>query len=278
MSMQLMPTDAAIIESLALKGDISGLNPTQKVQYYATLCERMGLDPTTQPFLPLRLNGKEILYASKGATDQLAKVNKVNRAIVAREKIEDVYVVTARATLPDGRAEDSIGAVPIGNLKGEALANALMKAETKAKRRVTLSICGLGMLDESELETIPDNAKAPAEPIPILPIVQEEKPKSLLPEGWETEIEQKQALKVLTERRKQIGLTPEQVSVMAARITGKTTGSKELSKAHFVELYTEIDELGKHNEVKNPVVPAFDDLDLDSDDAVNQMFPSGATQ
>ncbi|BEJ60493.1 hypothetical protein B10172_05150 [Campylobacter jejuni] len=29
-----------------------------------------------------------------------------------------------------------------------------MKAITKAKRRVTLSICGLGMLDESELETI----------------------------------------------------------------------------------------------------------------------------
>jgi len=30
-----------------------------------------------------------------------------------------------------------------------------MKCETKAKRRATLSICGLGMLDESELETIP---------------------------------------------------------------------------------------------------------------------------
>jgi hypothetical protein len=34
--------------------------------------------------------------------------------------------------------------------------NALMKAVTKAKRRVTLSICGLGMLDETEVETIPD--------------------------------------------------------------------------------------------------------------------------
>ena len=28
-----------------------------------------------------------------------------------------------------------------------------MKCETKAKRRVTLSICGLGMLDETEVET-----------------------------------------------------------------------------------------------------------------------------
>jgi hypothetical protein len=44
--------------------------------------------------------------------------------------------------------------VPLGNLKGDALANALTKSETKAKRRVTLSIAGLGWLDETELETI----------------------------------------------------------------------------------------------------------------------------
>ena len=33
--------------------------------------------------------------------------------------------------------------------------NAKLKAITKAKRRVTLSICGLGFLDETEIETIP---------------------------------------------------------------------------------------------------------------------------
>jgi hypothetical protein len=38
---------------------------------------------------------------------------------------------------------------------GDVLANALMKAETKAKRRVTLSLAGLGWLDETELDTIP---------------------------------------------------------------------------------------------------------------------------
>jgi hypothetical protein len=33
--------------------------------------------------------------------------------------------------------------------------NALMKAVTKAKRRLTLSLVGLGWLDETEVETIP---------------------------------------------------------------------------------------------------------------------------
>ena len=39
------------------------------------------------------------------------------------------------------------------------LANAQMKAVTKGKRRLTLSLCGLGWLDETEIETIP-TAKA----------------------------------------------------------------------------------------------------------------------
>jgi len=64
--------------------------------------------------------------------------------------------------MPDGRSDESIGAVALGSLKGEAYANAIMKAETKAKRRVTLSVCGLGMLDENEVETIPD-----ARPVPV---------------------------------------------------------------------------------------------------------------
>jgi hypothetical protein len=65
-----------------------------------------------------------------------------------------VYEVVARACLPDGRCTESIGAVSIINLKGEAYANAVMKAETKAKRRATLDLLGLGVLDESEAESI----------------------------------------------------------------------------------------------------------------------------
>jgi hypothetical protein len=68
--------------------------------------------------------------------------------------VEDCYVVTARATTPI-RQDESIGAVNIAGLKGDVRANAMMKAETKAKRRVTLSICGLGMLDETEVDSIP---------------------------------------------------------------------------------------------------------------------------
>lgn len=154
-------SDPAVIEQ-ALMGNLDGLDSSQRAQFIVNVCNSLGLNPMTQPFEYIRLNGKLRLYAKKDCTDQLRKLNKISIQIAARENVGDVYVVTARATDATGRADESVGAVPIGNAKGDNLANALMKAETKAKRRVTLSICGLGFLDESELETVKD--KEPADP------------------------------------------------------------------------------------------------------------------
>jgi hypothetical protein len=144
-----------VIEQVIIKGNLKDLSPEQRVSYYKAVCDAAGLDSRLNPFEYMTLNGKEILYAKKSCTEQLRNNRKINLQIVSREKVGDCYVVTARAMMPDGREDESIGAVSIGKATGDNLANALMKAETKAKRRVTLSICGLGLLDETELETIP---------------------------------------------------------------------------------------------------------------------------
>jgi hypothetical protein len=151
------PLDPKVIESVLLGGDLSRLTPEQRIAYYNRVCESLGLNPLTQPFAYLRLNGKEILYAKKDATEQLRMRHgiSIDPKSFTREVIEGVYVVTAPASTPEGRTDVSTGAVAIEGLKGENRANAMMKAETKAKRRVTLSICGLGMLDETEIESIP---------------------------------------------------------------------------------------------------------------------------
>jgi hypothetical protein len=70
----------------------------------------------------------------------------------------DMVSVTAYATDKTGRTDADLGVVSVKGKQGDNLANAMMKAVTKAKRRVTLSICGLGWLDESELETVPTAA------------------------------------------------------------------------------------------------------------------------
>ena len=146
-----------IVSSLVIKGDLSGLNETQKVQYYNTLCERIGIDPATQPFKLIKFTrnnvSREILYADKGATQQLCKIYNISTEVRAKEDIGGVYVVTVRAS-NGARYTDEDGAVSIQGQKGEYLANSMMKAITKAKRRAVLALCGLGMLDETEVEAV----------------------------------------------------------------------------------------------------------------------------
>lgn len=149
------PVSAKTIESVLIQGNLRDLGPELKTQYYQEVCKSLGLNPLTQPFAYITLNGKEVLYAKRDCTEQLRKIHNVSLTITNREKIDDLYIVTARASLPSGRVDEKIGAVSVGSLKGEALANALMKAETKASRRVTLSIVGLGLLDETEVDSIP---------------------------------------------------------------------------------------------------------------------------
>lgn len=153
---QTQSIDMSKIEQVLIKGDLAGLNDGQRISYYRAVCETVGLNPLTKPFEFINLNGKTVLYALKACTDQLRQIYKVSIKITNRTTIEGVYVVTAGAQDASGRVDESTGAVQIAGLKGDALANAFMKAETKAKRRVTLSICGLGMLDETEVDSIPN--------------------------------------------------------------------------------------------------------------------------
>jgi hypothetical protein len=146
--------DPKVVASVLLHGDMEKLTEEQRAAYCLRVCETLGLNAHTQPFAFIRLNGKLVMYAKKDATEQLRKLHGVSITEVSSTRVEDVFVVTAKALDRDGRTDASTGAVAIGHLKGEALANGLMKAETKAKRRVTLSICGLGMLDETEVEDI----------------------------------------------------------------------------------------------------------------------------
>ncbi|QYH11961.1 hypothetical protein A0056_009395 [Campylobacter jejuni] len=149
LEMSFNPYELALV-----KGDLSKLSDVERASYVKNLCESLGLNMLTKPFEYIVLNGKLTLYANKSATDQLRQVRKVSITKTEVAQVGDIYMVTAYAATPDGRTDCDTGALNIKNLGGDNLANAIMKAITKAKRRVTLSICGLGMLDESELETI----------------------------------------------------------------------------------------------------------------------------
>lgn len=147
-----------IMANVIINGDLSGLNKMQQIDYYNYICNSLGLNPLTKPFDYLTIDGKVVLYARKDCTEQLRKIHKISLKIIREEAIDGILVATCEATLPNGRSDADIGAVSIKGEAGKSLANCHMKAVTKAKRRVTLSICGLGVLDESEIEGI-DSAR-----------------------------------------------------------------------------------------------------------------------
>ncbi len=181
----LVKTDAQeIMEAVLIKGDLSKLTPQERNNYYSETCRSLGLNPLTRPFDYITLNGKMTLYAKRDCADQLRKLNGVNIEIVDKTIEGQLFAVTVRAKDRTGRQDEDMGVVvlPQGG-SGEIRANAMLKAITKAKRRVTLSICGLGFLDETEIEDIPAEAKAPARHKPIRTITAAEKPAMAIEEA-----------------------------------------------------------------------------------------------
>lgn len=184
---ELRPDDAGqIMYEVLAKGDLTNLSSDEIARYEIAVCQSMGLNPLTKPFDVITLPGnkkagtpdRKVMYANRNATDQLTGIHKITRQVVSREVVDGVYIVTARASTPDGRFDESIGAVPLLKEGGrwkqrddgqgsffepdgtftplppDQRANKMMHAETKAKRRAVLSLVGLSFLDESELDTI----------------------------------------------------------------------------------------------------------------------------
>jgi len=157
------PTPATV-EDVLIRGDLSQLTEAQRNEYYMRVCQSLGLNYLTQPFAYLNLSGKLVLYAKRDCADQLRKINGISIEVVGQTIDSGLITVHAKARDKSGRTDEDYGVVPYKNTGNEFAANALMKAVTKAKRRVTLSISGLGFLDETEIpEPVQHRAPAPAE-------------------------------------------------------------------------------------------------------------------
>lgn len=172
MSTALTTPNIQKIEELLVTGNLNQFSPQEKVAYINKVCDTLGLNPLTRPFEFVSFQGKTVMYAKKDATDQLRKLHGVSVRVTKQEIMDGLLFITVEATDKTGRVDSDVGVLNIAGLKGDALANASMKCLTKAKRRVTLSICGLGILDETEFDTIPG---APHMDVPTNPELPNEK-------------------------------------------------------------------------------------------------------
>jgi len=155
------------LDDLIQKGDYSTLTMRERSIFTYQLAVRLGLNPVTKPFDFIVLNNKLTLYANRTCSDQLRKIHNITSAVlyegplmIGEEARKDVYCVRVRVCSFDQtgekmvRSEEHIGCVGLGNKKDEELGNTIMKCHTKALRRATIAFCGLGFLDETEVESV----------------------------------------------------------------------------------------------------------------------------
>lgn len=155
------------VERVLATGNLEGLSEAERVEIYRATCASLGLNPASRPLEYVRMQGRTVLYVRKEATDQLRRVHGVSIRVTESARQDDLYVVRVEARIGD-RIDEDMGVVPIGKQGADALANAMMRALSKAKRRVTLSIVGLGWAgagdDEEHAEDAASGARVEALP------------------------------------------------------------------------------------------------------------------
>ena len=141
----------AIVRRIALSGNLKSLSEPERWQYYEAFCRHLGLEPTTRPFDVIDRDGKVNLYPNANCAAQLGERMRLSFPEYKTEVIADaVFVYRVLARDSEGREAWGTGAVPMGRTPLE-IASAIKKAETQAKRRVTLSMGGLGITDSDEM-------------------------------------------------------------------------------------------------------------------------------
>lgn len=139
----------ADVVALITKGDLNGLSNEQVLQVYIARCDAIGVDARTQPFDVLTFQGKKQLYPNARLAEQLISQYGLSVDKVREETTPDGIRLVEVKVYDGKRSVTASAALNVATLKGEQLANAWMKCETKATRRGVLRFCGLGAMAEA---------------------------------------------------------------------------------------------------------------------------------
>jgi hypothetical protein len=173
------------LERFLVDNDASQLagNAQTRALYYLEMCRRYGVDPFTQPFdwIP-GSDGKGLtLYPNKEFAAQRRKKSGISCTVLESGVMPSdgtpgpqVYFVRMQGKTIDGRVDEEIGVVPFTDAMGRPIdpmskSNAMKRAFTQAKRRVTLSLEGCGADEPSRGYNEDTTQSQPSQPRVITP-------------------------------------------------------------------------------------------------------------
>lgn len=158
---------------IPLTGDLERLTSQEREAYLLAACEFLQV-PSELGQVELTFmdsgDGKRqlVLYVKRGATDIIRDRRKINVDSMVQTNGEGYvgWVVTGHDSA--GRQEIAVGAVSTKGLSGKAIADAVMTAQTKGCRRLTLQFAGGGFLDELEVNEKTTSIVNAPQPLSIL--------------------------------------------------------------------------------------------------------------
>ncbi len=165
-------------EKFFLTRNLNNLNEEEKKVYYLRACEYFNLPPELNLlYLGWMESGDGtrnlVLAATKGATDIIRGRQGITTVDLKMENMFGCVNFTAVGQNGKGRIERAIGSCSVEGLRGRALEVAIMTAQTRATRRMTLQFLGGGLLDETEFEEKAiKNAPPLVEVAPQIPPIQ----------------------------------------------------------------------------------------------------------
>lgn len=135
-------------------GDLSRLTGEQRAALYLDTCQSLNLNPRTRPFDwiefwdPETKAKKLTLYPNRSCAEQLRRQHQIRVRVVKEEIAGELFKVVVEGATPNGRTDEATAYVSLidkegQRLRGQRLANAFMKGQTVAKRRLTFSMVGM---------------------------------------------------------------------------------------------------------------------------------------
>ncbi len=154
--------------------DLESLTEPQRTEYLKAVCLHMGVPDNLGLVSLTQLDDGEgpsrlVAYVKRGATEIVRDRLQINVTNLTHQMVGGSIVFTATATSHAGHQEISTGSKYIDGLTGAPLDDAIMTAQTRALRRVTLQFIGAGVLDESEInqrKTVHISVYATGVPLP----------------------------------------------------------------------------------------------------------------
>jgi hypothetical protein len=149
-----------LISLICVGGDLTHLDGPSKRALLAKLTNYLHLNPYSHNFFIFKdSNGRHRIYATKECCSQLRHNMGINTwlsdPIYGPNNTAPVFVtVKANGTNRFGRSADEIGSVTLIGFDKSHWSDRIMFATTKAKRRLTLDLSGLGVLSDVEVDDI----------------------------------------------------------------------------------------------------------------------------